>query len=144
MDIVFYNNTSDDDTINKSLSEVLTLSGTLKNDCSIEQPSIIVSYSGMIHANYCYIADFGRYYYVENQTILSNNRVRLDLSVDVLQTFRNEILALSVIAENSTTDNDNYLSSEIWTSKVKTKTDIVSFPSGFNESGTFILITAGG
>lgn len=144
MDVVFYNNVSDDDTINKNITPVRTITGVLKNECSVENPIIIFENSGMIAGNYCYISEFGRYYYIVNQTILSNNRVRVDLTVDVLESFKNSILALDVIVDNSTGSNDNYLPSDLWVSNVKTKTDILNFPSGFNESGAFILITAGG
>ena len=39
---------------------------------------------------------------------------------------------------------DNYLVSESWVSKVKTKTDILQFSNGLLDSGEYILITAGG
>lgn len=144
MDIVLYNNNSDDNTINKSLTLVDTMSGTLKESCSIENPSITVECSGMIPANYCYISEFSRYYFITEQTILSNNRTRLNLKVDVLESFKAGIGALSAIIDNSSSNNDKYLSSDIWKSKVKTKTDVVNFPSGLNENGSYILITAGG
>ena len=144
MNITFYNCTSDPDVLNKNISVVSSLTGTLKNDCSIENPTIIIENSGMVNANYLYIPDFGRYYFIENQTILSNNRVRIDANVDVLYTYRSQISAIRAIIENSTTDNDNYLTSPLWVDKVKTSTKIINFPNGFNTDGAFILITAGG
>ena len=144
MDLVFYMNASDPETIGKSLTAVTTLSGYLKNDCDVINPRIVVENTGMVNANYCYIAEFGRYYYIDRQTILSNNCVTIEMSVDVLESFKTQIKALSCIVDNSTQKNDNYLQSDIWTNKVKTKTDIVQFPSGLNNDGEFILITAGG
>ena len=144
MNIDFFINNSDDDTINKSLTAVTSLQGSLKEPCNIENPEITIENSGVLGANYCYISEFGRYYYINNQIILSNNRVKLGLTVDVLESFKTQILGLETIIENSTSQNDNYLSSDIWRANVKTKTDILNFPSGFNESGSFILITAGG
>ena len=144
MDLIFYTNASDPETIGKSLTAVTTLSGYLKNDCDVINPRIVVENTGMVNANYCYIAEFGRYYYIDRQTILSNNRVTIEMSVDVLESFKTQIKALSCIVDNSTQKNDNYLQSDIWTNKVKTKTDIVQFPSGLNNDGEFILITAGG
>lgn len=144
MDIVLYQNNSDDDTINKSLTLVSTLQGSLKEPCNLETPEITIENNGVLGANYCYIENFGRYYFINNQTIISNNRVKLDLSVDVLESFKSGILSLETIIDNSSTKNDNYLASDIWVNKIKSKTDIINFTSGFNQDGTFILITAGG
>lgn len=144
MDIIFYNNTSDPNTINKALNEVTTLSGELKTICDIISPNITISNNGMINANYCYIPEFGRYYFIVRQTILTNNVIEIDLNVDVLESFKLEILSLPCILENSTANNDNYLSGPEWITTVKTTTHIKQFPSGLNNSGEYILITAGG
>ena len=66
------------------------------------------------------------------------------MSVDVLETYKNSILGLSAIIDNSTSNNDNYMPSNLWVSKVKTKTDVINFPSGLDDTGSYILITAGG
>lgn len=144
MDIIFYNNLSDPNTINKALNEVTTLSGELKTSCDIITPNITISNNGMINANYCYIPEFGRYYFIVRQTILTNNVIEIDLNVDVLESFKLEILSLPCILENSTTNNDNYLNGPEWVTSVKTTTHIKQFPSGLNNSGEYILITAGG
>lgn len=144
MIIEFYNNLSDPDTLEKNISKIDELSGTLRDECDVENPVIMIEHSGMVFANYCYIPDFGRYYYIENQTIVRNNIVRLALKVDVLYTYKEQIKALIIIINNSSSNNDNYLSSELWVAKVKSSTDVINFPSGFNDNGEFILITAGG
>lgn len=144
MDIIFYNNLSDPDTIGKTLTEGSTISGYLKNDCDVMNPRIVISNNGMVNANYCYIADFGRYYFIDKQVLLSNNTVALELSVDVLESFKSSILALSCIIDNSTTNNDKYLNGREWVSTVKSSTFIKNFPYGLNSEGEYILITAGG
>lgn len=142
--IEFYTNLSDPDTLNKNITKVSELNGTLRNECDVEEPIILIENNGMISANYCYIPDFGRYYYIENQTIVRNGLVRLTLKVDVLYSYKDQINALNVIINNSSDNNDNYLSSELWVAKVKTSTHVLNFPDGFNDTGEFILITAGG
>lgn len=144
MDLVFYMNASDPETIGKSLTAVTTLSGYLKNDCDVINPRIIVENTGMINANYCYISEFGRYYYIDRQTIMSNHKVMLEMSVDVLESFKTQIKNLQCIIDNSTSDNDKYLVGGEWVTKVKSTTTIKNFPNGLNSSGEFILITAGG
>lgn len=144
MDIIFYNNLSDPNTINKSLIEITTLSGELKTSCDIIKPNIVIANHGIINANYCYIPELGRYYFIDKQTILTNNTISIELDVDVLESFKNEILALSCILENSTTNNDPYLRGDEWVATVKTTTSIKQFPNGLNDNGQYILITAGG
>lgn len=144
MTVDFFTNNSDANTLEKSFTAGTTKTGNLKEPCSIEAPEITFSNSGVIPYNYCYIPAFGRYYYIVDQTLLSNNRVRLSLKVDVLESFKENIKALNAIIEVSTNSNNKYLPSPLWVSTVKCKTDIVTFPSGLNDDGAFILITAGG
>lgn len=144
MKIEFYTNLSDPDTLEKNISKVLELNGTLRDECNIENPIINIENNGIVGANYCYIPEFNRYYYIEDQTLVRNDIVRLSLKVDVLYTYKEQIKALNVIINNSSSSFDNYLSSELWVAKVKTSTDVINFPNGFNNSGEYILITAGG
>lgn len=146
MDIIFYINTSDNNVLNKTLSVQKTLTGSLKNECTIINPTIIIEDSGdVINYNYLFIPEFGRYYFIDDVRIIKRNVFEISASVDVLQSFRPYILNLPVILEDSeTTGADKYLQSDVWVSKVKTKTDIINFPNGLNETGEFILITAGG
>ena len=76
--------------------------------------------------------------------MVRNNLLRVSLTVDVLESFAAAILAQYVIIDKNTTDFDLYLPDENLLTLVKTKTDIINFPSGLLESGEFILITAGG
>lgn len=145
MDITFYNNSSDERKINKNISQVGdTISGYLKEPCDTTNPIITINHSGIIPANYCYIDELNRYYFIDNQTILSNNRVRIDLTVDVLMSYKNDIMNIPVIIDGSTFNTNSYLASDIYKATVKTKTDVINFPSGLNDSGEYILITAGG
>lgn len=144
MDIIFYNSLSDPITLNKSLTEIITLSGEVRTDCDLINPNIIIENQGLINANYCYIPEFNRYYFIVKQTIVNNDLIVIDLHVDVLESFKNEILLLSGIIENSTSNNDNYLNGKEWITSVKTTTSIKQFPSGLNDTGEYILITAGG
>lgn len=66
------------------------------------------------------------------------------MHVDVLESFKNEILSQNCIIEKSTLGFDLYLPDENLITQVKTKTDIVNFPNGLLDTGEFILITAGG
>ena len=49
-----------------------------------------------------------------------------------------------VLQSTESVESDNYLQSNNWITKVKTLTDIKTFPNGFLNDGEYILITAGG
>ena len=87
---------------------------------------------------------FGRYYYVNDVTVVRTGLLRVSLSVDVLESFKTLILTQNVIIDKNEIDFEKYLPDENLLTLVKTKTDIVNFPNGLLNSGEFILITAGG
>lgn len=144
MNITLYVNSSEKYKIGKTLTAVANLEGSIKGESSIINPVILIEYNDPTAFNYVYIDTFGRYYFVNDVVVVRNNLLRVSLTVDVLESFAAAILAQYVIVDKNTIDFDKYLPDENLLSLVKTKTDIVNFPSGLLESGEFILITAGG
>lgn len=144
MTITLYKNESEKNKINKTLTTVATLTGTLRDSSSIINPEIVIEYDNPTGFNYCFIDAFNRYYFVTNITVINNKLLKLSLKVDVLESFKASILAQNIIIDKSTSNVDEYLPDDNLVVNVKTKTDIVNFPSGLLESGEFILITAGG
>ncbi len=146
MQIDLYTYNHEKNKINKSayLGNLLSLQGNLKEQTSIINPVITLQYDQPFIYNYCYISEFERYYFIDNVDIVRANLYRIYLSVDVLETYKTEILNQAVIIEKNENNYNNYLPDENWKTNVKTKTDIINFSNGFLESGEFILITAGG
>ena len=68
MDIVLMNNSSPVNQVSKSLTTLATVSGYLRDTSSIIEPIFMIdgNVSSWANLNYCYIADFHRYYYVNN------------------------------------------------------------------------------
>lgn len=97
--------------------------------------------------NYCYISEFGRYYFINNITSVRNGLWKIDCSVDVLMSYKTSILNLNVIVSDlsygESTDS-TYVNGDQWITKVKSKTDVLVFPSGLLDDGEYILITSGG
>ena len=147
MDIILYKTQSERERINKTLSDSLTLTGTLRGESSVINPSFIIQYENLSSYNYCYISDFGRYYFINNITSIRNGLWKIDCSVDVLMSYKQAILNLNVIVSDvSSGENPDsvYITGEQWVSMVKTKTDVLVFPSGLLDDGEYILITSGG
>lgn len=110
MNITIYTNTVPLNHINRSLTQIASLNGTLKEGCDILSPDVTVEYnSSYIGANYAYIPDFSRYYYFRQPPTIEGKTMVLHLYADSLYNFRNVILASPCIAERSSSHFNNYL-----------------------------------
>ena len=146
MDIKLYKNVSSNNKIGKTLNSEATITGSLRDSSSLVKPEIIIEAISLSDYNYAYIPDFGRYYFIREIESFRTGLWIVRMEVDVLETYKTQILALECIIE-ATEDYkaNNYLSeSESWRTMVKAKTDILTFSNGLLNSGEYILITAGG
>lgn len=146
MIITFYNNLSEKNVIRKTITNALNLAGTLREATSVTNPTITIeSPVTIVSYNYCFIPYFSRYYYVVDVKSMRNNLWAVTLRVDVLMSFKDSILNTPAIIDHTTLqDTTDYMTSNVWQSLVKDKTDIINFSSGLSETGGYILITAGG
>lgn len=145
MKIKLYYNSSENNVIGKTLNDKLELDGNLRDSSDITNPVIMITSNNKPNANYAYINDFNRFYFISEITAYRSNSFILKLKVDVLESYKEQIKNLKVVL--SGTENvgkSMYLNSDIWRRNVKDKTDIITFPNGLSENGEFILITAGG
>lgn len=145
MDVIFYYNMSDDREVNKSLTGADTFQGVLREECSIMSPIIRFEKDGMLRYNYAYIPEFQRYYSVKDRTSYRYGIWDVSFEVDVLMSFRNDILNLNAVVDKqslASVGNEYIDDSSLVTENVMFQT-IYNFPNGFNNTGEYILITAG-
>lgn len=98
-----YYNSAEPHRLNKTeyLEQVGTLAGTLRESCSISAP-VITFYSDTIPRwNYAYIETYGRYYFVDDITIIRTNLYQASLRCDVLMSFRIPILSMSAYIDRN-------------------------------------------
>lgn len=107
MTAILYNNVSDSREINKNLTELSTINITLYLDTNVVTPVFKVK-NFINNANYMYVPDLHRYYYINNYT-LSNQCVYLHCSVDVLMTYKNQILNNTYLIKRNEFLKDNRL-----------------------------------
>lgn len=145
MEITLCVNTSEKNKIGKNLTSMKVFSGVLREETSVTSPVVLMELENPSGYNYAYIPEFCRYYFIRDMVSVRKGLWRISMQVDVLESFKNYILELGVILSDSeNTGSENYLSGDVWKTKVKEKTNIINFPSGLSETGYFILITAGG
>ena len=103
MTIKLYKVISEKNSVTKETGDgVLTanynLTGTLKNNTSIIDPTIRIEVnSDIVNCNYAYIPEFSRYYFIRDIVNISNNIWEISLHCDVLSSFWNEIKTNTVI-----------------------------------------------
>lgn len=87
MNVIFYNTSDDNLKVNKTLTEIGTYSCQLKEECSVNTPAFRISLNtNLINANYAYVADFHRYYFIKT-TILDGTQLLIEGRVDRLMSF---------------------------------------------------------
>lgn len=145
MEIKLSKTSSDKREITKVLTDEITLTGTLRNETLVLDPDVLIEIENPTIYNYMTIEAFNRYYFITEMEHIRQNLWRIKGHVDVLFTYANEIKNSKALVDYTANTYANYyLSDEIWKINTKHSTEIINFPSGFNESGEFILITAGG
>lgn len=146
MNINFYKNTSDNNVLNKNITLISTHNIKLKDECNIITPSILIHGDISNDINYAYIEKWGRYYYVRDKKSLNNGIYEINLTVDVLMSFKQKILNLQCIIDKQQdlTNINKYYNDGSFIVSSKEFIETINFPNGFNDNGEFILITAGG
>ena len=148
MDVILCNNASEANIINKSITELVTRSCTVKGNVSLEAPIILLEYdsTNMPVVNYMKIPDYNRCYYITEVIALTGGRYEVHGKVDVLESFKEAILQLSAIVDKQEgiTAINKFLDDGSFVVENKEFNTVLNFPTGFNAAGEYILITAGG
>lgn len=97
-----YSTSDDTRKVDKSLTAVKDITATPSENVTMLSPAFIVEYdSTILTANYCYIPEFARYYYITNITLLRGNRLQLNCAVDVLKTYADDLKnCIAVVIRN--------------------------------------------
>ena len=101
--IVLQRNNSENNRLDKSVSDLLTLTGTLRSECSIIDPTFQVAadLATLTGCNYCTVQAFGRSYFVRNIVSVRSGLVELVCHVDVLSSYKAQIRANKGIVRRS-------------------------------------------
>ena len=146
MEIKLYKTSSPRKKLVKDLTDGITLVGTLRAQSSVMAPTFTVQDTAVVGYNYCYISDFGRYYYINGINALRANLFELSLGIDVLMTYAEAIRNNAAIVDKVQPQYVAmpYINDGSFVSTNKMEQAVINFSNGFNDAGEFILITAGG
>lgn len=130
MNIILYNNLSNNDVINKNITSVQEIQGNLKGDCSMLNPSFSLAISN-IDFNYLYVPEFKRYYFVTDKVYNINGLIDVNCEVDVLYTYKDMILKSEAIVTRATNKANVYLPDSNYVVTPREKLDLrIPFNNG--------------
>ena len=127
--------------ISKTPQELFELTGTLRDESSIVDPVILVEHNKPISANYAYIAEFNRYYYIRDIESVRAGLWRISMHTDVLKTFSEGILNSPCIVAKSSSKYNLYLNDPDYKCQQNDIVMTIDFPQGFNIAGSYYVLT---
>lgn len=143
-DIYLYQNNSENNRAIKDLTQLDKLTGELREGTSILYPTILCEYSGTAYnADYMYISEFGRYYYIKDINKTRNGLLAIEGRRDPLQSFNTAILAHKAVIMRQENKWNLYLDDGTFKTYNNPYIITKAFPSGFTNP-SFILAVAGG
>lgn len=143
--ITIQTSSSEKNRVDKTLTDIATLTGTLRNDTSIIDPTFQIAgdMSAYLNANYCTVPAFGRSYFINNIRSVRAGLFEIVCHVDVLSSFKTQLRTNSAIIHKSERNWNLYLND----GSLKTYQDPIiytkKFSSGFPETEQYILGVAG-
>lgn len=145
MEVIFYYNASDDRVINKTLVGGESFIGTPRDDVDVMTPIIRFESSEILRYNYAYIPELQRYYTIQSINAFREGIWDVSMVVDVLMSFRGDIMALPVIVDKQSMveNGDEYIDDGSLVTDNIMFTRVHEFSDGFNDYPEYILITAG-
>ena len=144
MNITLYTNNSEKIAVDKTLTTLTTLTGTFREETTLTDPVVLLSdVSAFIGtANYAYIDEFGRYYFITGIDFVKANLWRVHMHVDVLMSFKTQIRAQKGIIERNEGTYNLKLNDGLFVTSQKPRIATFAFPQGFNQ-WNFVLAAAG-
>lgn len=148
MQVMLCNNASESNIINKTITDIKPVTCVVKGNLSVTDPIFLLSYDGEIDPdiNYMKIPGLHRCYYITDIINLTGGRFEIRGKVDVLESFKAGILGLSAIIDKQehVSNINNFLDDGSFVVENKEFNTVLNFPAGFNDTGEYVLITAGG
>lgn len=133
---------------NEYLTNRFVLDGTLRKTTSAMNIEVDVEKTNPVkyNYNYMYIEEFGRFYFITEFISVRSGLWTIRGVVDVLMSFRDDIMNARVIADKVQNElvANLYLDDGSFVMDSRMYNEVKEFPSGLNENGSYILICAGG
>lgn len=143
--ISLFKTASENNRVVKELTDEKQLSGELRNQTSVLSPKIrIESEENIAGYNYCYIPEFGRYYYIVDITSIRTRVWEVSMRCDVLMSYKDEIKTITGVVVRQESNPNKLLVDRLERIQSNKEIDILYYPYAFNKNLQYVLVTAGG
>lgn len=131
--------------LTKNFTVKQTLSGTLRNESEIIDPTIIINTTSadIFLCNYMQISTFGRSYFITSIKSIRNGVYEIQGHCDVLSSFASEIRANNAIILRQEHNFNLLLNDDVFKCKQNARVQYKKFPSQLGDFN-YILTVAGG
>ena len=148
MTITLYSTSDPINKLNKTITQIGDpLTGTARQGFDILNPRILIEYVGTFpnNANYMYVTEFDRYYYIADPVAVRNNLYEIPATIDPLMSHKDGIKQCKGIVRRSADVNAQNVMLDDGTFRTYANPKIITkeFPNGFTTS-EFLLAVAGG
>ena len=100
MKVQFFATDSPKNKLYKNIRPIAEKDVKWKSETQITSPTIQLKYDEtLLSSNYCYIEDFGRYYFINDIKLGMGNILEVSCSVDVLMSYADDIANISTIID---------------------------------------------
>lgn len=141
--ISLYTNLSDNNVVNKNLTNERQVSGTIRGTCNVVDPIIRFTGDNFSLVNYMYIPTFGRYYYINEMKSIRTGLWEVSAHCDVLMTYKAAIANLEAIIDRQKNNYNVYLEDAAFKKQGYDRVQIKAFPNSFTSQNDFVLAVAG-
>ena len=144
--IKLYKTSSDKRAVNKALTSVMDVTAEIWGDCDLLSPSLVLNVAPGVNFNYLQILDApfnGRYYFVDNITIMQNGIIRVPCSIDVLMSHKSDIKKeMAILARQSNIAN-LYFNDPDLPIENRNNVSFKQFPKGLENKAYYYLLIGG-
>lgn len=140
--VSFYNNSSDNNVLNKSISSTTSKTVVFKEDVDLIEPVIILQNDSNVQ-NSNYMQMLGRYYYITSIECMPGNLLKVKAKVDVLMSYKDQIRSNSAIITRNANNVNTYISDNKMKITAYTTVNTIKATSGFSSSLNYYLLAVG-
>ena len=113
----FWNFSKKQNSTARPSADPVIINCALKEDSGVSAPVLEINQPGAYGANYCYIPEFSRYYYVTEWTYEKHAVWTCTLVCDILATFRTQIGAATLYVLRSSAASDGSVVDDLYPTK---------------------------
>ena len=141
MQMILYHTDDQANVINKNILKLRTVNIILREMVDEKSPVLLVHDDTIANANYCYLAGFKRYYFIDTIHRFNAHLLQVRLTSDLLMTYKDKIVGQNLLI--TATSKPSYYSTSLPIQETTTKR-IVKSDTTLSNDTSIILTTIGG